>query len=238
MADLGRIGHALWQGLATLSQCEAKTTEALARSQLAGIKLLLLAVLLRLVLTGYEGLLYGPGNRLTHALGRYTLGLPKLQSLLLLGAQAPWVQFWASIYGELFEQVLRLAVKGHLIIGMLRLYGFNAFRNTYKPLLAESIVEFWNRYFYYFKELLSTFFFMPTFTGFGDLAPGRLRGAHRRAPDAVRNHHPGRHRQPAPGRGGRRHRFRGAGRTRKPGCSGHQHHRHRNRSRLSRRKPA
>ena len=105
MAGLGRIGHALWQGLATLSQCEAKTTEALARSQLAGIK------------------------------------------LLLLGARAPWVQSWASIYGELFEQVLRLAVKGHLIIGMLRLYGFNAFRNTYKPLLAESIVEFWNRYF-------------------------------------------------------------------------------------------
>jgi hypothetical protein len=28
------------------------------------------------------------------------------------------------------------------------------FRNTYKPLLAESVVEFWNRYFYYFKELL------------------------------------------------------------------------------------
>jgi len=24
------------------------------------------------------------------------------------------------------------------------------FRNTYKPLLAESIVEFWNRYYYYF----------------------------------------------------------------------------------------
>ena len=61
--------------------------------------------------------------------------------------------------------MLRLAVKGHLIVGFLRLYGFNVFRNTYKPLLAESIVEFWNRYYYYFKELLVTFFFMPTFTG-------------------------------------------------------------------------
>jgi hypothetical protein len=42
---------------------------------------------------------------------------------------------------------------GHMIIGTLRLFGFNVFRNTYKPLLSESILEFWNRYYYYFKEL-------------------------------------------------------------------------------------
>ncbi len=155
------------KGLAYLSQCEAKTTEALARSQLAGIKLLLLAVVLRLLLTAYEGLLYGPGNRLTAALGGHTLGLPKIETLLVMGTQAPWVAAWASVYLDLFAQVLRLAVKGHLIVGFMRLYGFNVFRNTYKPLLAESVVEFWNRYFYYFKELLATFFFMPTFTGLG-----------------------------------------------------------------------
>lgn len=155
------------KGLAYLSQCEAKTTEALARSQLAGIKLLLLALLLRLLLTAYEGVLYGPGNRLTAALGGYTLGLPKIETLLAMSAQAPKWQAWASVYGDLFAQVLRLAVKGHLIVGFLRLYGFNVFRNTYKPLLAESVVEFWNRYFYYFKELLTTFFFMPTFVGLG-----------------------------------------------------------------------
>jgi hypothetical protein len=33
--------------------------------------------------------------------------------------------------------------------------------------LAESIVEFWNRYYYYFKELLANFFFLPTFTQLG-----------------------------------------------------------------------
>ena len=155
------------KGLAYLSQNEAKTTQELARSQLAGIKLLLLAVLWRLVLSLYEAVVYGPGNRLTDALGGQTFALPRMASLITLGARAPAAQAWASIYGELFEQVLRLAIKGHLIVGFLRLYGFNVFRNTYKPLLAESIVEFWNRYFYYFKELLSTFFFMPVFTGFG-----------------------------------------------------------------------
>lgn len=153
------------KGLAYLSQCEARTTEALARSQLAGLRLLLLAVAWRLVLTLYEGVFYGAGNRLTAATGGYTLAWPELRTLLAMGAQAPWLPSWVAIYADLVSDVLRLAIKGHLIVGFLRLYGFNVFRNTYKPLLAESVVEFWNRYFYYFKELLVTFFFMPTFTG-------------------------------------------------------------------------
>jgi hypothetical protein len=37
------------------------------------------------------------------------------------------------------------------------------FRNTYKPLLAENVVGFWNRYYYYFKEIMADFFFYPTF---------------------------------------------------------------------------
>ena len=36
-------------------------------------------------------------------------------------------------------------------------------QHTYKPLLSESIVEFWNRYYYYFKELMVEFFFLPAY---------------------------------------------------------------------------
>ena len=153
------------KGLAYLSQNEARTPEALARSQLGGLKLLLLAVVWRLVLTLFEGTVYGPGNGLTRATGGLTLGVPDLPALLGQGGVVAPMAGWASVYCQLFEDVLRMAIKGHLIVGMLRLWGFDVFRNTYKPLLAESVVEFWNRYFYYFKELLVTFFFMPTFTG-------------------------------------------------------------------------
>jgi hypothetical protein len=156
------------KGFGYLSRCEAKTEEELARSQLAGIKLLILCGLWRIVLNVMEGVLYGPGNALTEKLGGYTLGIPKL-SLLVAGAgidTAPWLS-WGSVYCELFYQVLRHAIRGHAIIAVLRLFGFNVFRNTYKPLLAESIVEFWNRYYYYFKELLANFFFLPTFTQLG-----------------------------------------------------------------------
>jgi len=155
------------KGLGYLSLNEARTPEALARSQLGGLKLLLLALVWRLVLTLFEGTVYGPGNGLTRATGGLTLAVPDLPTLLVQGMAVTPIAAWASVYCQLFEDVLRLAIKGHLIVGMLRLWGFNVFRNTYKPLLAESVVEFWNRYFYYFKELLSTFFFMPTFTGVG-----------------------------------------------------------------------
>jgi len=41
--------------------------------------------------------------------------------------------------------------------------GFNLLRNTYKPLYATTIAEFWNRFYFYFKELLVEFFFFPTY---------------------------------------------------------------------------
>ena len=41
--------------------------------------------------------------------------------------------------------------------------GFNALRNTYRPLSSTTISEFFNRFYYYFKELLVDFFFYPTF---------------------------------------------------------------------------
>ena len=55
------------------------------------------------------------------------------------------------------------AIVGHLAVGVLRLFGFRVFRNVYRPLLSTTLVEFWNRFNYYFKELLVEFFFFPTF---------------------------------------------------------------------------
>jgi hypothetical protein len=155
------------KGLGYLSQCEAKTQIELARSQLAGIRLILLGLCWGLVMYVLEGVVYGDGNSLTRVIGGRTLGIPALGQLVKQGAEAPLAASWVSIYCELVKQVLRHAAGGHVIIGVLRLFGFNVFRNTYKPLLAESVVEFWNRYYYYFKELMVTFFFLPTYAALG-----------------------------------------------------------------------
>ncbi len=152
------------KGIDYLKSTEARDEESLARSQLAGLKLILLAFVFRAAVKLINGLVFGADNAYRRALGDITLGLPTVDALLVAqpGTHAAWVG-WVAVYVDLVLQVLKLGAYGHLVIGYLRLGGFNVFRNTYKPLLAETIIEFWNRYFYYFKELLVSFFFFPTF---------------------------------------------------------------------------
>ncbi|MET1083225.1 MAG: hypothetical protein ABWY12_09300, partial [Burkholderiales bacterium] len=151
------------KGLDYLARHEAHDEDALARCQLAGIKLLLLAVLWKAALSAINGLVYGDGRtRVSQALGGLTFTLLRdFAQLLAQGGDAPAWQSWASIYFELVRQTLEIAVTGHVIVGVLRLFGFNIFRNSYKPLLAETVVQFWGRFDYYFKEVLVDFFFLP-----------------------------------------------------------------------------
>lgn len=151
------------KGLDYLSRTEARDPEALARSQLAGLRLLMLAGLWMAVKELLAGVVFGVDNGFRQALGGASLDLPRL-SIMLKDPDGGWGGLgWATLYGELFLNVLNRAAKGHLIIGVLRVFGFYVFRNTYKPLLSQTVVGFWNRYYYYFKELLVEFFFYPTF---------------------------------------------------------------------------
>lgn len=138
----------------------------IARIQLSGIKLLVLAklwLLLQVELTaGFYG---GQGGILGKVLDGNSLGFTRLGQLIG-SSDVSLIAKWASLFGELIYFTLGMAAYGHLIIGCLRLFGFAVFRNTYKPLLAESIVEFWNRFYYYFKELLVEFFFFPVFAAY------------------------------------------------------------------------
>jgi hypothetical protein len=92
-----------------------------------------------------------------------SIGLIRLRTLISAPAAVSVADRWLILMLELVIRTLGLAIFGHFIIGTLRLFGFNVFRNTYKPLLSESLVDFWNRFYYYFKELLVEFFFFPTY---------------------------------------------------------------------------
>ncbi len=152
------------KGLDYLSRHESRDSRSFAASQLAGIKLLLLAV----IWTGVQGLMsvlvYGRGpEQLSAWVGGWSMDVPLLHRLVAGNEASPMLVAWASVYLDLIRATLSLAIWGHVIVGGLRLLGFNVFRNTYKPLLAESIVDFWSRYYFYFKELLVEFFFYPTY---------------------------------------------------------------------------
>jgi len=138
---------------------------ALAQTRLAGLKLILLAwvwtgtrVLFDAVVTGCPAPLVGtlPDG--------WSLGLPSLTEAISAGPAAYGLGFrWFALFAGFIRATLSIAIMGHFIIGVLRLAGFRVFRNTYKPLLATTVLEFWNRYYYYFKELLVEFFFFPVF---------------------------------------------------------------------------
>jgi hypothetical protein len=163
------------KGLDFLSRREAHDSEAFARSQLAGIKLLLLAVLWTYVLDLMNVMIFGQASeRLPAQLESWSLDLPRMVELLQAGGSHPWYQGWLVVYLEHVIAVLEIAVFGHWIIGSLRLVGFNVFRNTYKPLLSESVVDFFNRFDFYFKELLLDFFFYPVYLRLRSISP-RLR---------------------------------------------------------------
>ncbi len=152
------------KGFDYLSQHESQSTEAYARSLLAGIKLLFLAIIWGMAYQLMGTVVYGdPKNSLTGMLGGYSLGIPQLKHIVSGNVAFSLLSAWISLYCDLIWRTLKIAARGHHWIGVLRLFGFNVFRNTYKPLLAESIISFWNRYYYYFKELLVEFFFYPTY---------------------------------------------------------------------------
>jgi len=147
-----------------LSQCEAKSPEAYARSVLAATKLIILALLLQLFDQVTGAILYGESdNAVNRMFAGLNLGMPHLSEFVSGQATASPPVRWTALYLELIWETLRHATLGHRWVSLLRLFGFNVFRNTYKPLLAQSLVDFWNRYYYYFKELLVEFFFFPIY---------------------------------------------------------------------------
>ena len=141
------------KGANNWSRVEPETAEDLAVTQLKGFKLIVWALVLEVLARGFRRAVYGE------------LGIPPLKSAFesfLQTGQAPALGL-LSIIANFPEQLLLIAIWGHVIIATARLAGFRLLRNTYRPLSSRSIAEFWNRFYYYFKEILVDVYFYPTY---------------------------------------------------------------------------
>ena len=151
-------GGAHWRTL------EARTAQELAVTQLKAVKLLAWAYVIKLVLWLLRSIVYGK------------LGVVPLdrafEQFLLVGRAPPLAL--ASVIVNFPEQLLIFALWGHVIVATARFAGFRLLRNTWRPLGARTIAEFWNRYYYYFKELLVDVYFYPTYLRYCKRSP-RLR---------------------------------------------------------------
>lgn len=172
LADAGKERSPVWQrlsvfhpfwgssltpfgkGLSYLHRFEAKTPEELAVTQLKGVKLAAWTLVLTIVKVCLGVLVHGQ------------LRLPMFDdNLLQYLAGHPWPRFvgWASLISFFVEDLLSMTVFGGIIVATARLAGFRLLRNTYRPLESTTLAEFWNRYYFYYKELLVDHFFYPTF---------------------------------------------------------------------------
>jgi hypothetical protein len=145
------------KGSGYLRRIEAKDADQLAVTQLKGLKLLAWSLLIGLFSKyfseGVHGFLAVPTftNAFLHSVNR---------------APYPWYTCWASLITGFLGDILSISIVGHRIVACVRMAGFNALRNTYRPLSSRTIAEFWNRYYFYFKELMVDFFFYPVFLNY------------------------------------------------------------------------
>lgn len=142
------------KGHAYLAKFDAKTEEDLAVTRLKAVKLVVWAAILALVYKGLATLIHDYG------------AVPTLNEAVILqieGSDASLAARWASVVSNYFLDLLIIAVWGHALVAIVRMAGYRIPRNTVNPLASRSIAEFWNRYYYYFKELVVDFFFYPAF---------------------------------------------------------------------------
>lgn len=156
------IFHPFWgssavpygKGAAFLRKTQSKTPRELAITQIKAIKLLLWALVLASMKTGliwlFQSKLKMPD-------------LPSVQAAYFLHHPFPVSIGWGALILDTALITLSFAVYFHKTVALARLAGFRLPRSMYRPLEARTLAEFWNRYYYYFKELLVEFFFIPTF---------------------------------------------------------------------------
>jgi hypothetical protein len=150
-----------------LQRIEAKDAQELAICQLKGIKLLFWAGILTAGFKLLVDLTNGSGSGPLRTIGlECGFRLPAFSHALadsVAGHALAWHQVWLVFIARFAKELLLLSIWGHILVACCRMSGFKALRNTHRPLESTSIADFWNRYFFYFKEVLVDVFFYPTF---------------------------------------------------------------------------
>ena len=142
------------KGAAFLRKSLSKTPAELAVTQLKGVKLLL-----------WANALFALRDALVW-LFNDTLQIPRLGQALdaFVGGQPhPLPICWAALILSTAKLSLQVAMWAHLFIGIARLAGYRLPRGSWRPLESRTLMDYFNRFHYYFKELLVDLFFVPTF---------------------------------------------------------------------------
>lgn len=150
------------KGHAYLAKFEARDDTALAATRLKAVKLVVWAAILHAAWLGLHELIHARGAvpTLHEAVMAEIAGTPHALALR-----------WSGLIATYLLDLMIIAYWGHVLVAIVRMIGFAIPRNTVNPLASRSLAEFWNRYFFYYKELLVDFFFYPAFLRWFKKAP-------------------------------------------------------------------
>lgn len=155
------------KGIGYLKKIEAQDSVQLAKTQLKAVKLIYWVVVLKVVKAvtkvAFCGMVFWKFN---DTIPMSLANVPDISTVFeatLNGTDTALTTRWAALLLSSFLDILSLCIAGGKIIAVCRMAGFNALRNSCRPLQCGTLFDFWNRYYYYFKELLVDFFFFPTF---------------------------------------------------------------------------
>lgn len=143
------------KGPGYLSKFQAHDAAALAVTRLKGLKLAVWAVIL-----------FWTGEIVFNQFVHSSLGLPHFEAHLKTvsaGSPTSLALGWVVLAVHFLERILVVGALVHALVAVIRMAGFAIPRGMVKPLGSRTISEYWGKYLFYFKELLSDFFFFPTF---------------------------------------------------------------------------
>ncbi|KRE08028.1 hypothetical protein ASE63_22140 [Bosea sp. Root381] len=143
-----------FKGLTYLKTFDAKTPEELAATRLKALKLIVWAVIL--------AWLHSLASRTFYEVADFPT-LNEAVSLTAAGTPPSLTASWGVVAKNFVLTLLSVAAFWHALVAVIRMSGYRIPRNMARPLTARTIAEFWNRYLFYFKEVLVDFFFYPAF---------------------------------------------------------------------------
>ena len=111
---------------------------------------------------------------LANSLPNEWMDLDEAIARLIRGDSFSIFKHWAVTIISTTSYSMNIAMWAHFFIGIARLAGYQLPRGSWRPLESRSLAEYFNRFHFYFKELLVELFFVPTFFRFFKTSP-RLR---------------------------------------------------------------
>ena len=161
-APLGQMGflRSFWsptylpfgKGGNYLNKHLGKTPDEIAIAQIKGVKLLL-----------WAACLHGIRLLLDFSLSPFVPEINTAIDAFLSGHPYPVVTGWQVIILSTIEYSLMIAMWAHLFIGIARMAGYRLPRGSWRPLESRTLMDYFNRFHFYFKEMLVDYFFLPTF---------------------------------------------------------------------------